>query len=90
MRQIVFRSRFKKELKKCVARGLDMQRYQEVVTLLACDQELPARCRPHKLVGGYTGLWECHIAPDWLLIYYPDEENRLILYNTGTHADLFD
>jgi mRNA interferase YafQ len=57
--------------------------------MLAYGHELPARCRPHKLVGNYAGCWECHIDPDWLLIYQY-ENTTLKLLRTGTHADLFD
>jgi len=56
---------------------------------LMADAALPARCRPHKLSGNYADLWECHIAPDWLLIYDFDD-TYLRLYRTGTHSDLFD
>jgi mRNA interferase YafQ len=63
---------------------------QKVIDLLATDSNLPTACRLHKLTGTYTGLWECHIAPDWLLIYeFDNESNALDLMCTGTHADLF-
>ena len=58
------------------------------IDAIADDTPLPTSARPHKLVGKYTGTWECHIEPDWLLIYEYEEDN-LLLRRTGTHADLF-
>ena len=69
-------------------RGADERAFVLVVTLLANDEPLAVACRPHMLSGNWRGYWECHITPDWLLIYeLPDDE--LILIRTGTHADLF-
>jgi len=71
-------------------RGHDGELLLSVVDLLLEGKKLPERCRPHKLSGGYHGFWDCHIKPDWVLIYELDEENeRLVLVRTGTHADLF-
>lgn len=86
----VFRSRlFKKESKLAKKRGKNMDKLETVLLALVSDMPLPSACRPHKLVGQYADLWECHIEPDWLLIYdYDDNEVRL--YRTGTHADLFE
>jgi mRNA interferase YafQ len=70
-------------------RGKQRARIEAVVELLAADQPLPERCRPHKLVGEWTGFWECHIEPDWLLVYDLDDPDTLTLVATGTHADLF-
>jgi len=60
-----------------------------VVELLAQDGELPAGYRPHRLSGEWKGIWECHIEPDWLLIYDVTPE-EVLLIRTGTHLDLFD
>ncbi len=81
-------NRFKRDYKQVLKRGCARQRMVEVLTLLVNEQPLPASCRPHKLGGEYSGYWECHLSPDWLLIYeyYEDE---LILRRTGTHSDLF-
>ena len=66
-----------------------MERFRIVFEFLREDADLPAACRPHKLSGNYSGYWECHIAPDWLLIYvYPDDDT-LGLIRMGTHSDLF-
>ena len=64
---------------------------QEIVSKLVADQPLTPRHRPHVLKGEYNGFWECHIRPDWLLIWYRDEEAlELRFARTGTHSDLFD
>ena len=89
MRDIVFRSKFKKDYKKCRSRGLDFSKYRQVIELLVADDPLPHSCRAHKLGGIFQGLWECHIEPDWLLVYFADEANKLILYRMGSHSDLF-
>ena len=90
MREIIKSSRFKKEYKRALKRGCDPAKLAEVALWLATDTPLPERCRPHKLSGNYAGCWECHIEPDWLLVYILNEdENLLELTRTGTHSDLF-
>lgn len=82
---------FKKSFKRCVKRGLNPQLFQEVVAILMRDGRLPQKYRPHLLSGKYNGYWECHIKPDWLLIWEQDDTIfRLLLIDTGSHADLFD
>jgi len=82
--------KFKKDLKLCLKRGLSESKFDEVVLLLAKNGKLPLNFRPHKLKGKYNGLWECHIQPDWLLIWEQKDEIRLIsLIRTGSHSDLF-
>lgn len=83
-------SRFQKDLKKAQKRGLDMDLLTAVIKKLAAGEDLPQRNRDHALVGDYTGCRECHIQPDWLLIY-EIEQDELFLYliRTGTHSDLF-
>ena len=81
---------FKKELKTMIKRGYDISLLDEVVNKLATGEELPERNRDHALTGNYKGCRECHIKPDWLLIYQiADEELILYLTRTGTHSDLF-
>jgi len=65
-----------------------MELLQQVVDILRIPDTLPLKNSDHNLSGNYTGYRECHIAPDWLLIYRQDG-NELLLYRTGTHADLF-
>ena len=83
-------SRFQKDVKKAQKRGLDMELLTSVIKKLAAGEELPARNRDHALIGDYAGCRECHIQPDWLLIYEV-EQAALFLYliRTGTHSDLF-
>jgi len=88
--QIVPTNQFKKELKRAKKRGLPLEELFRILDLLAADQPLPAKNRNHQLHGDYDGFWECHITPDWLLIYVKDTEIRIIsLYRTGSHSDLF-
>lgn len=83
-------SRFQKDLKRIQKRGYQIQLIQEVVRKLSDGETLEPKYKDHPLSGDYVGCHECHITPDWLLIYeiYEDE---LILYltRTGTHSDLF-
>ena len=88
---IVSSGSFRKDLKLAKRRGLPLKDFYDVVTMLAEDQPLPANLRNHLLSGDYKGYWECHINPDWLLLYEKDTEIRIIsLYRTGTHSDLFE
>lgn len=84
-------NQFKKDWKLCVKRGYPMDLLQEVITLLAQTGTLPARYKPHKLSGNRSGEWECHVKPDWLLVWEQnDDELVLLMLNTGTHSDIFD
>lgn len=90
MYNIVATTRFKKDLKAVIKRGYDTRLLEQVVSLLASGEELPEKNRDHALAGNYAGCRECHITPDWLLIYEIDN-GELILYltRTGSHSDLF-
>jgi mRNA interferase YafQ len=88
MKNISDSNRFKRDFRRVEKRGWKLEKLAQVINLLAADQPLPPQCRPHKLVGEYIGQWECHIEPDWLLIYDVDDEH-LFLVRTGSHADLF-
>ena len=82
---------FRKDLKLAKRRGLLLDDLYTVIGLLENDELLPSDLHNHQLSGDYKGYWECHINPDWLLIYAKDTEIRIIsLYRTGTHSDLFD
>ena len=82
---------FKKELKKAKKRGLDLQLLNEIVTKLQCGEPLPDKNKDHALTGNWVHHRECHIQPDWLLIYRVIEnELILLLVRTGMHSDLFD
>ncbi|WP_417916580.1 type II toxin-antitoxin system YafQ family toxin [Candidatus Electronema sp. JC] len=79
---------FKKDLKKAVKQGRDLQRLQEVLEQLAVPAPLPPACKDHKLKGNWQDFRECHVQPDWLLIYtITDFELRPV--RLGTHAELF-
>ena len=82
-------NRFKKDLKAMIKRGSDHEKLWEIVELLANETPLPAKNRDHALTGNYTGCRECHIEPDWLLVYEVQKsELILLLIRTGTHSDL--
>ena len=90
MYEVIYTGQFKKSLKLCAKRGLNIQDFVTVLDILQKKGELPAIYRPHKLRGKFKGCWECHINPDWLLIWEQDDRQlRLILIDTGTHSDLF-
>ena len=83
-------SRFQKDLKKIHKRGYDISRLTKVIKILASGEPLPQQYRDHPLGGNYMGCRECHIAPDWLLIYeIAADELILYLTRTGTHSDVF-
>ena len=88
MKSLSVTNAFKKDAAALAKRGYDRAKLDAIVRLLAAGDPLPARCRPHKLQGDWEGVWECHIGPDWLLIY-EFTELTLTLLRTGTHADLF-
>jgi mRNA interferase YafQ len=90
MLDIVPSNQFRKDLKLARKRGMKLELLQAVVDTLAKEQPLDARYRDHSLAGDYRGFRECHIEPDWLLVYRIDQgELELFLVRTGTHADLF-
>jgi mRNA interferase YafQ len=90
MYKIIFSNRFKKDVAKAEKRNLPVEDLFAVVKLLAAGEPLPPKYKDHPLIGNYTGYRECHLKPDWLLIYTRDEVClQLILIRTGTHADLF-
>lgn len=90
MYSIDYTNRFKKDLKRCMKRGLDIQLIQDAVVLLAATGSLPAKYRPHKLSGNMDGQWEGHIEPDWLMTWQQNDTKLTLLFlQTGTHSDLF-
>jgi mRNA interferase YafQ len=80
--------RFLRDIKRIKKRGMDLSKLRHVVTLLSEKQPLPIRYRDHALTGNWIGHRDCHIQPDWVLIYQIDDDD-LILERTGTHSDLF-
>lgn len=90
MYNISFSNQFKKDFKKCQKRGYKMSLLEQVLIILREKGKLPKEYKPHILTGNYSGFLECHIKPDWLLIWWQDDaEKEIRLDRTGTHADLF-
>ena len=82
--------KFQKDIKRIQKRGYDLSLLTEVLKLLADGKPLPAKNRHHNIMGNYKGCRECHITPDWLLVYeVSDKDLILYLTRTGTHSDLF-
>lgn len=88
MLKIFFRNQFKKELKQQEKRGKDLKKFLELAEMLAEEKPLDPKFRNHRLVGNFKSRWECHIEPDWLLIYFKTDK-EIIFERTGTHSDLF-
>lgn len=88
MLDVRYSTRFKKDFKTCVKRGYKMALLQQAIDTLRIPSPLPAKNRDHNLSGNYSGYRECHIEPDWLLIY-KQTDDELRLDRTGTHADMF-
>ena len=90
MLSIVISNQFKKDLKLSKKRGLKINLLKEVIDTLANSKPLNEKYRDHNLSGEYSGFRECHIEPDWLLIYrVEDRVLVLFLFRTGSHPDLF-
>ncbi len=83
-------TKFQKDLKRVQKRGCNIALLTEIINKLANGEPLPEKNRDHALLGNYSGCRECHITPDWLLIYEIDNQDLyLYLTRTGTHSDLF-
>lgn len=88
--KVKYSSRFKRGLRLAVKRGLDISLLEKIVEKLKDRLPLEEKHKDHALTGKYKGYRECHIQPDWLLIYLiEDDILTLTLVDTGTHADLF-
>lgn len=92
MREIDFTSQFKKDFRR-EGKSRKIRNFQElfveIIDLLVRDEILPRRMRDHSLKGDYSGIRECHIAPDLLMLYFKSGENLLTLVRMGSHAELF-
>lgn len=85
-----FTTKFKKDIKLAKKRGLKIELLKEVVTILANGESLPEKNKDHSLDGNWMGYRECHVLPDWILIYCIKEDVLVLtLSRTGTHSDLF-
>jgi mRNA interferase YafQ len=90
MLEIVRSSQFKKDLKKIIKQGKDIDLLEEIVNKLQHSEKLPPKNCDHLLSGDWRGFRECHISPDWLLIYKNENELKLLrLVRTGSHSELF-
>ena len=90
MLEIVLSNQFKKDLKLASKRGYKLELLERIVDKIANNIKLEDKYRDHALTGNYVGFRECHIQPDWLLVYRIEaDELELFLFRTGTHSDLF-
>ena len=90
MLTIKYHKSFKKDYKLIKKRGYDISLLEETVSIIANEEPLPEKYRDHDLKGEYEGFRECHILPDWLLIYRIEDGNVILaLARTGSHSDLF-
>ena len=90
MYHVDYTNSFKKDLKRCEKRGLDLLKIFDAIKLLETTGSLPQSYRPHKLKGNRDGQWECHIDPDWLMVWEQNDDIFTLLFlETGTHSDLF-
>lgn len=90
MRTFSRTTQFKKDVKLADKRGKDLEKLKTVLELLIAGDELPAQYKDHPLRGNFSGSRDCHIEPDWLLIYtFTEYGGHVRLERTGTHSDLF-
>lgn len=90
MYDLEYSGQFKKDLKLMNKRGVNLNDFRKVLDYLIIEGQVPISYKPHILSGKYKGVWECHINPDWLLIYDINNSIKLVrLVRTGFHSDLF-
>lgn len=90
MYSVEYTNRFKKDIKRAIKRGYDLTLIEKAIDLLQNTGKLPAQYKPHVLSGKYAGMHECHIKPDWLMVWEQDDNKLTLLFlATGTHSDLF-
>jgi len=88
--QLSFGSKFKHDYKTIEKRGYPLNQIETILKILESEGKLPEKYHPHKLSGNYINCWECHIRPDWLLIWQTNETlHEIKMIRTGTHSDLF-
>ena len=89
-RDIVWTTKFKRDYKLAMKRHLDIELLDDIIRMLSRGETLPEKNKDHELSGNWAGFRECHIQPDWLLVYrIEDDVLVLTLVRTGTHSDLF-
>ena len=89
LRQAKFTTSFKRDLKRQKKRGNSRDKIEIIIELICTNGDAPAKYFPHNLSGNWKGYRECHIEPDWLLIYSIESDELAVFYRTGTHSDLF-
>ncbi len=89
MRSLRTTKQFERDLRRAKRRGKKLDKLWSIVDLLLRGERLPERCRRHRLSGDWERFWECHVEPDWLLIW-DETAATVVLARTGTHADLFE
>ncbi len=90
MFRLNFTGAFKQDVKRIKKRNYETVLLSDILLILETDGNVPLKNNPHKLTGKYSDCWECHIKPDWLLIWRKNEQQNIIeLVRTGSHADLF-
>lgn len=88
--KILTTKQFDKAAKLCQKRGLPMHKLTNAMRLLSVDGKMSPSYHPHKLKGNYSNVWECHLQPDWLLLWKQDNNKLTLLFtHTGSHADIF-
>ena len=88
MRELRTSAPYRRDVRRQSRRGKDREKLRSVVNAIVAGEPLPPRCRPHQLTGNWHPCWECHIEPDWLLVW-EDDGTTITLRRTGTHADIF-
>ena len=88
MFQPIYTNSFAKDIKLAQKRGKNIDKLKKIIELLVNKEPIPQKYRDHNLVGNFIGRRECHIEPDWLLLYKIDKD-EIIFERTGTHSDLF-
>ena len=88
MRELIYTARLRRELRRARRHGKDLSKVDAIVRKLLTGEPLDDQQRVHQLVGNWHPLWECHIEPDWLLVW-DDDGDTVTLMRTGTHSDIF-
>lgn len=88
MLKLIYTKSFEKDVKIAIKRGKNIEKLKKIIELLVIKSPLPVKYRDHNLIGNFVGRRECHVEPDWLLIYKINEDS-IIFERTGTHSDLF-
>jgi mRNA interferase YafQ len=90
MLKVEIKNQFKKDVEKSISSNKDMEKLKEIMLLLVDEKRIPPKNRDHKLQGSYKDRRECHLEPDWLIIYKIDQESGTIIFErTGSHSELF-